>query len=68
MAIYIKGELVKKGISQTDVAKELGIHPNTLSNKLEGFTSFTIDEAFQIKEKFLPDVDLKCFSKSDKAS
>ena len=63
MAIDVKWQLIKNGITQAEVSKELKIHPNTLSNKLDGYTAFTVDEAVRIKEKFLPDVDLRCFSR-----
>lgn len=51
--------LTEKKISKQAVANFLGIHRNTLDNKLAGETDFTIDEAFAIKSNFLPEYDLE---------
>lgn len=62
----LKGELAKRGISRAKLATNLGIHPNTLSNKLEGKSYFTIAEAFAIKDAFFPDTELRyLFAQSD---
>lgn len=60
MAEYrnLKGELAKNGITNTQVAELLGVHINTISNKLEGSSSFSIEEAFKIKGSLLPYCDL----------
>lgn len=60
MAEYrnLKGELAKNGISNVQIAKVLGVHINTITNKLEGSSSFTIEEAFKIKCLLLPYCDL----------
>lgn len=63
-SLRIKGELVNRGISQITVANHLGIHINSLSNKLEGKTAFTVDEALEIIENYLPEVDIKQFSRN----
>lgn len=55
----LKGELARKGITRKTVAEALGVHINTLCNKLDGATPFTIEEAFAIKDAFLPEADLK---------
>lgn len=52
------GELAKNGITNTQVASVLGVHTNTVSNKLEGTSSFSIEEAFKIKSSLLPYCDL----------
>ncbi len=39
-----------KRITQKRLAKELKIHPNSLSNKLNGKTPFTVDEAIKINK------------------
>lgn len=52
------GEIAKRGIQNKEIAKELGVHINTLGNKLNGESPFTIGEAFAIKEKFFPDSNL----------
>lgn len=54
----LKGELAKNGISNVQIARVLGVHTNTITNKLEGSSSFTIEEAFKIKSLLLPYCDL----------
>jgi hypothetical protein len=54
----LKGELAKNNISKTKVAEVLGLHINTVTNKLEGSSSFSIEEAFKIKTQLLPYCDL----------
>ncbi len=65
----LKGELAKNNISNTQVAEVLGVHINTVANKLDGRSSFSIEEAFKIKSYLLPSYDLyylfarpECFS------
>ena len=54
----LKGELAKNGITNAKVAAVLGVHVNTIANKLEGSSSFSIEEAFKIKTVLLPYCDL----------
>lgn len=54
----LRGEMAKKGISIEELAKLLGIHRNSVANKLNGDTSFTIDEAFKIHEVYFPQLSL----------
>lgn len=60
MAEYrnLKGELAKNGITNIQIAQLLGVHINTVTNKLEGSSSFSIEEAFKIKASLLPYCDL----------
>lgn len=58
MATRVKEALQLKGISNEVVANILGIHRNTLSNKLSGESSFTVEEAFKIKRLLLPEYDM----------
>ncbi len=59
MYANLKLELTKNGITQKSVAEFLGIHENSVSNKLSGDSSFTVEEAFSIKEHFSPSCDLQ---------
>ena len=40
--LNLKAELARKGISIEEVSKVLGIHRNSVSNKINGDTSFTV--------------------------
>ena len=51
--------LSDKGISDEVVCSILGIHRNTLRNKKNGESEFTISEAFKIKTNLLPEYDLE---------
>lgn len=51
------GEMAKRGLTRTSVAKRLGISPRTLYSKLTGDTDFTLSEANTIHTAFFPDVD-----------
>lgn len=50
--------LKQKNISNEAVAKLLNIHRNSLRNKLNGKTDFSISEAFKIKRDLLPEFDM----------
>jgi len=44
-----------KGITIETMARALGIHRNTLQNKLDGDSEFTFAEAMLISEMFFPE-------------
>lgn len=48
-------ELAKRGIQKTEVAKLLGIHWNSVMNKMNGKTAFSVDEAIKIHDAYFPD-------------
>lgn len=52
------GEIAKSRICNADIASALRIHPNTFRNKLNGESSFSVEEAFTIKRTFFPEKDL----------
>lgn len=52
----LKGELVRKGISQGEVATFLETQTSTVNKKLNGHIPFTINEAFRIKKQFFPEL------------
>lgn len=63
--LNLKGEMAKRNIRVEDIANELKIHRNSASNKINGDTSFSIEEAVKIKDKYFPDLSLKyLFEKS----
>lgn len=66
MVTEAKGKLVQYKIKQKDVAQALGLHTNTLRNKLDGLKPFTVDEALKIQRIFLPDCDINVFSRETK--
>lgn len=44
----LKAEIARKGITKTELAEKIGIHYNSLNNKINGVTNFSIEEAFRI--------------------
>ena len=50
--LNLKGEMAKRSIKVEDIAHVLQIHRNSASNKINGDTSFSIDEAVKVKEAF----------------
>ncbi len=51
------GEMAKRRLTRTTVAKELRISTRTLYSKLSGDTDFTLSEANAIHSTFFPDMD-----------
>lgn len=52
MLANLVGELAKKRITQQDLSELLGIHRNSVANKLFGDTSMTVKEAFAIYDAY----------------
>lgn len=55
----LTGEIAKRGIKKTVIAKRLGITTRSLHNKLTGTAQFSWPEACCIQEVFFPDMDPK---------
>ncbi len=56
--VNLKKEMAGADVSIEAIAAELKVHRNTVSNKLDGASKFTIDEAFKIHDKFFPTVGM----------
>ena len=54
----LRAEMSRIGIRQKDIAKLLGVSELTVSKKMNGKSSFTIDEAFLIQKTFFPNLSL----------
>ena len=57
--INLKGEMAKNRITNEPIPKLLGIHRNRAANKINGDSSFTIDEAITIQRSFFPKLTLR---------
>ena len=65
----LKFEIMRSGITQKEIAEFLGIHENSIGNKISGESSFSIEEAFKIREKFFSNFDLQyLFKKANKSA
>lgn len=64
----LAGEIAKRGIKKSAIAKHVGISERSLYNKLAGSVSFTWDEVVAITSCFFPDVATEyLFARTDKA-
>lgn len=54
----LRAEMSRIGIKQADIAELLGIREVTVSKKMNGKSTFDIDEAFLIKKTFFPNLSL----------
>ena len=59
MRANLIGEMAKRSISINDIAELLGIHRNSVSNKLYGRSAFTLEEAFAIYDRFFSDLNFR---------
>lgn len=41
-----------------EVSKVLNIHRNSVANKINGETSFTVEEAFKIQNRYFPKMSM----------
>lgn len=55
----LKAEMARKDITIESMAQMLGIHRNSVANKLNGASSFSIEEAMKIRGIFFPDLEYK---------
>lgn len=59
MYFNLRNELSSKKIKNEDIAALLNIHVNSVSNKINGKTDFTVSEAFRLRESLFPDVSFE---------
>ena len=63
--INLKKEMAGADVSIEAIAAELRVHRNTVANKIDGSSKFTIDEAFKIQGKFFPRLGLAYLFKDE---
>lgn len=54
----LKAEMGRKDITIEEISKLLGIHRNSVANKVNGRSRFTVDEAKVVKEVFFPNLSI----------
>lgn len=64
--VNLIGEMAKRKVSIEDIAKLLDIHRNSVSNKINGDSPFSIEQAMKIQETYFPDLELKFLFKKEK--
>ena len=55
MYANLKMAMAVKGVTIESIARLLGIHRNTVANKLDGDSEFTFSEAYTISEAMFPE-------------
>lgn len=64
--VNLKAEMAKKDITIEEISKLLCIHRNSVANKINGDSSFSVEEAFKIQEAYFPKLSLTyLFGKED---
>ncbi len=59
-------EIARKRLTKQDIREKLNVSQSTFYSKLNGETSFTLDEAFLIYKSFFPEIDfLYLFERSE---
>jgi len=57
--LNLRGEMAKRKVSIEDLASLLGVHRNSVANKLNGDSAFSVEQSFAIQEAYFPDLSLK---------
>lgn len=68
MYLNLKTEMERIGVTREQIAILLDIHRNSVANKLDGRSSFTIEEALRLREKYFPYADFQYLFKKVKAA
>jgi plasmid maintenance system antidote protein VapI len=62
----LRMELFKNNITLEELSKYLNLHRNSISNKVNGHSSFSIEEASKIQKKYFPQMPIEyLFKKED---
>ncbi|MCR2045524.1 helix-turn-helix transcriptional regulator [Anaerosalibacter massiliensis] len=64
----LEAEMVRRGITRKDLAKSLDVRYATIIDKLKGRYSFTLDEAFKIKNKYFPTLSFEYLFETQRKS
>lgn len=57
--INLVKEMAAAKVTNEMLSEKLGVHRNTISNRLSGNGKFSIDEAFQIQKEFFPEIGIE---------
>lgn len=61
----LRAEMGRCNITSESLSRLLGIHRNSVYNKLNGQSSFSIEEAIQIKNTFFPEYEYSYLFRAD---
>ena len=60
----LQAVMKNEGVTNREVGNYLGLHENTVGNKIMGKSPISIEEAFKIKERFFPLYELQYLFKN----
>lgn len=60
------GEMMKKKVTKEEMSKLLNIHWNSVANKINGISTFSVEEATEIKNAFFPEWEIEELFKKKK--
>ena len=65
MLSNLKAEMVRRGVSTTDIGRTISKTERSTRDKISERFSFTIDEARRIRDMYFPGMDLDFLFQSD---
>ena len=63
--LNLKAEMAKRNVSIEDISKLLDLHRNSVANKINGKSSFSINEAFKVHNEFFREEDMEDWFKKE---
>lgn len=53
------GEMAKQKVTKRDLSDLLGVHWNSITNKISGESDFSVTEAIKIRDKYFPEWEIE---------
>ena len=53
------GEMAKQKVTRRDLSDLLGIHWNSITNKIGGESDFSVTEAIKIRDRYFPEWEIE---------
>lgn len=57
--LTLLGEMAKRKVSKEDLAELLGLHWNSVANKINGKSAFSVEEAVKVRDSYFPEWKLE---------
>ena len=59
MYLTLKTEMARKKITGKEIAEKTGKNEGVISRKINGYTSFSVEEAILIRDLFFPELSVE---------
>lgn len=53
------GEMAKQKVTKRDLSELLGVHWNSITNKISGESDFSVTEAIKIRDRYFPEWEIE---------